>query len=700
MEDPTIVEAAEEEITQVVTTNNQEIVVERQFDILQRAIIGELEKWKNYCVEDNQDYKKISQAAEDGDWEKAKELLKTCPEGIDRVISICSETALLVAARNEQWMFVEEIVKLMSPEALELQDSLFGNTGLHYAAGYGKVKLAQLMAKKCPKLTQIRNLEGRVPLEFAVYSVTVGQLETVAYLYSVTTNELPSPFSGREGAAILCTAIQANMYDMALSLVKWFPNLVIMPYMEPKRLRSGICGLEMIIERPFTFLSGARLTWWERCIYSLIEVDMASPFDKMSFEDVNQAEETSRNHIEVSIEEEENPKESSNVSLTSVEHTNSTFISVHLMPYLTRASCIKRLCNKKLTHRRAFALNNLMLAQLNKIMNKDQIYDFFADSSIIQTAIKYGTTEFVAECLKKFPFVMWIEIEGDRMINMAIRERNEKIVNLMCKNTSEKTNLLTRTDKNNSSILHHVAKLAPCSQLNRISGAVLQMQRELQWFKGIENMLPEEYKFMRNNSGETAQTIFTEEHKKLVEKGEKWLKETSGSCMVVAALIATVAFAAAFTVPGGSISDSNSNKNGTPIFLENNSFTLFAAADALALFSSITSVLMFLAILASRYAEEDFLKSLPQKLIIGLATLFLSMATILIAFGAALSIVVWNRFPWAPIPITILSCIPVILFVWLMFPLFVEMVWSTYKPSMFPGLSQHAIMQDNNKKEN
>lgn len=237
-----------------------------------------------------------------------------------------------------------------------------------------------------------------------------------------------------------------------------------------------------------------------------------------------------------------------------------------------------------------------------------------------------------------------------------------------------------------------MAKLAPSSQLNRISGAVLQMQRELQWFKGIENMLPEEYKFMINNSGDTAQMIFTEEHKKLVEKGEKWLKETSGSCMVVAALIATVAFAAAFTVPGGSISDSDSNNNGIPIFLEKNSFALFIVADALALFYSITSVLMFLAILASRYAEEDFLKSLPQKLIIGLATLFLSMATILIAFGAALSIVVGNRFPWDPIPITILSCIPVILFIWLMFPLFVEMVWSTYKPRMFPGLSQHAIL--------
>lgn len=63
----------------------------------------------------------------------------------------------------------------------------------------------------------------------------------------------------------------------------------------------------MMIERPFTFLSGAHLTWWERCIYSLIEVDMASLFDEMSFEDLNQA---GKNSWKVSIGDEENPKES------------------------------------------------------------------------------------------------------------------------------------------------------------------------------------------------------------------------------------------------------------------------------------------------------------------------------------------------------------------------------------------------------
>ena len=116
---------------------------------------------------------------------------------------------------------------------------------------------------------------------------------------------------------------------------------------------------------------------------------------------------------------------------------------------------------------------------------------------------------------------------------------------------------------------------------------------------------------------------FTKDHKELVIEGEKWMKDTATSCSVVGALIVTIMFAAAFTVPGGT--DQNT---GFPMFLHKKIFMLFILSDAISLFSSTTSVLMFLGILTSRYAEEDFLKSLPKKMIIGLSTLFFSIATI------------------------------------------------------------------------
>jgi hypothetical protein len=100
---------------------------------------------------------------------------------------------------------------------------------------------------------------------------------------------------------------------------------------------------------------------------------------------------------------------------------------------------------------------------------------------------------------------------------------------------------------------------------------------------------------------------------------------------VVAVLIVTITFVAAFTVPSG-----NNQESGFPIFIHKTWFMVFIISDALSLFSSSTSVLRFLGILTSHYAEEDFLKLLPTKMIIGLFTLFFSITTMVIAFSTTL----------------------------------------------------------------
>ena len=101
----------------------------------------------------------------------------------------------------------------------------------------------------------------------------------------------------------------------------------------------------------------------------------------------------------------------------------------------------------------------------------------------------------------------------------------------------------------------------------------------------------------------------------------------------------------------------------------------------MSLFSSTTSLLMFLGILTSRYAEEDFLKSLPTKMIIGLSTLFFSIATMMIAFCVALSLMLQDK--WIALVVSLLASIPVTLFVWIQFPLLVDIYRYTYGPSIF-----------------
>ena len=176
-----------------------------------------------------------------------------------------------------------------------------------------------------------------------------------------------------------------------------------------------------------------------------------------------------------------------------------------------------------------------------------------------------------------------------------------------------------------------------------------------------------------NKDGKNPRELFSQNHEDLLKEGEKWAKDTASSFTIVGTLIITIMFSAAFTVPGGS--DQN---NGIPFYINHRIFKVFVICDALSLCASSTSVLMFLGILTSRYAEEDFLKLLPTKLLIGLSALFFSVLTMMITFCAALAILIRGEL-WILIVSIFFASIPVIIFVPLQLPLFVEIYKSTFR---------------------
>lgn len=207
-------------------------------------------------------------------------------------------------------------------------------------------------------------------------------------------------------------------------------------------------------------------------------------------------------------------------------------------------------------------------------------------------------------------------------------------------------------------------------------------------------MIQPSYRERKNKDGLTPYELFTKEHKELVAKGEEWMKGTASQCMVVAALIATIVFAAAFTVPGG-----YDQTNGIPIFSKHyvEPFMIFVVADAISLFSSAASILMFLSILTSRYAERDFLKSLPKKLMLGLATLFLSITTMTIAFSVSFFVLYHKHLRWVPILISLFGVVPVFLFLWLICPLLADVYRSTYGSTYLFRPKKHVLYYENHK---
>jgi hypothetical protein len=185
--------------------------------------------------------------------------------------------------------------------------------------------------------------------------------------------------------------------------------------------------------------------------------------------------------------------------------------------------------------------------------------------------------------------------------------------------------------------------------------------------------VPPSYVNMKNSFGDTPKDVFVTSHKELQENGEKWMKDTANYCMLVATLIATVVFAAVFTVPGG-----NNQESGIPILLRSNWFMVFFVSDAITLFSSSTSIVIFLSILTSRYTEKDFFKSLPTKLALGLATLFISISGMVVAFSATCFLVYNNKITWAPVVIITAASIPVTFFFLLHYTLWADTFISTF----------------------
>ncbi|XP_021821891.1 uncharacterized protein LOC110763414 isoform X1 [Prunus avium] len=292
----------------------------------------------------------------------------------------------------------------------------------------------------------------------------------------------------------------------------------------------------------------------------------------------------------------------------------------------------------------------------------------------ILIAAKSGVTEMVQKILELFPVAIHdTNTEKKNVVLLAVENRQPHVYQLLLKRNVLKDSVFGKVDDQGNSALHLAAKLEEHKPW-LIPGAALQMQWEIKWYEYVKNSMPLHFFARHNRKGQTARDLFTESHKNIVKDGGQWLTNTSESCSVVAALIATVAFATATTVPGGIKEDS-----GKPTLENQPAFDMFAIASLVALCFSVTAMVMFLSILTSRYQEKDFGKGLPRKLLVGLTSLFVSIASMLVSFCAGHFFVLKDKLKYAVFPVYALTCLPVTFFAMVQFPLYVDLIWATFK---------------------
>ncbi|KAL6197681.1 hypothetical protein ACLB2K_033287 [Fragaria x ananassa] len=281
-------------------------------------------------------------------------------------------------------------------------------------------------------------------------------------------------------------------------------------------------------------------------------------------------------------------------------------------------------------------------------------------------ATKNGIAEIVEAILDVFPQA--IEHENNKREN----NRRTNVLDLLKDKKFKYPRLIWKFDKAGDGILHKAAYKTGISSRER-PGEALCLQSDIQWFEGVRKMVPAHHINQKNNEGDTPQGFFTKEHKELVKEGQEWLIRTTNSCIIVAVLIATVAFTSIYTVPGGT------DKKGKPLLLNTTAFTIFTASDVAALCFAFTSVVVFLSITTSKMNEQDFRISLPLKLVLGLSMLFFSVAALMIGFAATLVITIRHRLHQAAAPIIAIACFPVAFFLLLQLPLYTNITWFTVK---------------------
>ncbi|XP_014517200.1 uncharacterized protein LOC106774669 isoform X1 [Vigna radiata var. radiata] len=328
--------------------------------------------------------------------------------------------------------------------------------------------------------------------------------------------------------------------------------------------------------------------------------------------------------------------------------------------------------------------DNLLVVSMKNIKNKIGEHHVDKKETAFLTAAKNGIVEIVFELQSKIPSAVHeTNSNNENVLLVAVKNRQTNVVEVLrkCLDKELFDSLILEVDNRDNTVLHLAAgTIGNTERTWQIAGAAMQMMWDIKWYQYVRTLVPEHFTFRTNKDDKTGGEIFKQKHKDLVKESSEWLKETSNSCSVVAALIAGVSFATSSSVPGGT-------DNGKPELEGQPAFDAFAIASLIGLCFSVTALIMFLAIMTSRKQAQDFRKSLPLKLLFGLSSLFVSIASMLVSFCAAHFFVLKDKYKNILFPVYIATCLPVTFYAVVQFPLYADLLKAIFKKVPQPSIT-------------
>ncbi|KAK7302992.1 hypothetical protein RJT34_13891 [Clitoria ternatea] len=622
------------------------------------------------------------------DWEGFGAFFRKHKDLLDKQIDLHLSTPFHYLAHCGNPTMYKEMLELVGESdvkrVLRLQDDM-GNTALHEAAFTGEVEMTKSILEyeevegseqQYQPLLEIRNKLGETPVYRAA---ALGKTRLLKF-FMHQKRVLPSVHFHRkaDNMSILHTAVIDQFFGTALWLLKEYEHLAY------EKEDNGLTTLQLLAKMPSTFKSQTSMGAFTNFIYLLLPDYQDYKYYYPNEDDIKK---------EQDLEKGEDRKEppSAQRKLSAFSWAWYTMWKVLAKEWKE----IEKLWRKKEMHNLAKELVELLAkkddswqhtsiardrtvsmgrSQLvtkepegkHKEKEGDKKEQEGAHKTIVYTpllmAASNGITEIVELIVHFHPHsIEHVSEDEQNILYMAVKHRQLKIYRIL-KKLKIVRSLAGKIDEESNTVLHYTAEFQGGSQ----PGYAMQLQEELHWFDRIEKRLPYHYTIHKNHNNQTAKQLFVEKHEQLLKDAREWIKETAQSCSAVAVLVATVVFAAAYTVPGGT------DDLGVPRFLHHPIFLVFTLMDVVALVSSLASVIMFLSILTSPCEMWDFRKSLPRKLMAGFALLFFSMATTMLAFSATILInIKLEKNKWTSSLTYSAAFFPVCIFAMGQFPLYV-----------------------------
>ncbi|CAJ1971120.1 unnamed protein product [Sphenostylis stenocarpa] len=672
----------------------------------------------------------------EGKWDKVVEMYKQSPACHTAMINDAVGTALHVAVDLDEEGVVEDLVDAIIShsdgvkiKALEMGNDR-GDTPLHVAASRGFAKICRCiigMKKERMYLVSKKNKHGETPLFEAAIN---WKKQVFAYLSDVLDHSAPlQDLVRHNGDSILHCAISREYFDLAVIIVRYYE------FLSTYKNKDGLLPLTVLATRPSAFRSATTLSWWKQILYHCMLVEpvnaerqMKTMLEKMEKKPKSDKVNYPKNYATlhdliaglttlgaspyqqfvrsayvhilglsgVELKEIRNTKRrhewSGQLLKALLEKPYAAFTGSGGVPtdMKVEADMYKVFSQYKQVEaselgwlddeeEKEIQTNGKISASPRSDTIKKETDELSNEKNINKketaflVAAKNGIVEMVNEILYRIPSVIHnTNSKKENVLLVAVINRQPLIVESLKRKMQSKpevwNNLILTVDEDENTILHLAAYAPTGDKSPQIAGSALQMMWDIKWFQYIKRLVPQHFYYRSDKNGKTAGEVFEDTHKDLIEESGDWLKETSESCSVVAGLVAGVSFATASSIPGGTNNEGRPHLEGKP------AFDAFAVASLVGLCFSVTGLIMFLTILTSRKQSKDFRRALPFKILLGLSSLFVSIAAMFVSFCSGHYFLLSHRYKMVLFPIYVATVFPVTFYAVAQFPLYFDLL--------------------------